>query len=68
MGFRVPVFLDSLSSLKPKSPATIVIALAGVIALLYFGQLFFVTLITIAGAVDVYSVRRQFDSALRHQI
>ncbi len=38
--------VDSLGTLKPKHPAVAVLALAGVIALLYFGQLFFVTLIS----------------------
>ncbi|MCC7175612.1 MAG: AI-2E family transporter [Bryobacterales bacterium] len=37
---------DSLSTNKPKNPAVAVLALAGAVALLYFGQLFFVTLIS----------------------
>jgi predicted PurR-regulated permease PerM len=45
VGFLVPLSIDALTTLKPKSLATAVIALAGAIALLYFGQLFFVTLI-----------------------
>ena len=38
--------IDSPQTLKPKHSAVAVLALAGVIALLYFGKLFFVTLIT----------------------
>ncbi|MCL5745440.1 MAG: AI-2E family transporter [Acidobacteria bacterium] len=41
----MPVIIDSLSTLKPRSPASVVIALSGAIAVLYFGQRFFVTLI-----------------------
>lgn len=37
---------DSLQTLKPKHPALAVLALGAVIAILYFGQLFFVTLIS----------------------
>ena len=39
------LFVDSLSALKPQSVSAVVVALAGAIALLYYGQLFFVTLI-----------------------
>jgi predicted PurR-regulated permease PerM len=42
----VSLVIDSPQTLKPKHSAVAVLALAGVIALLYFGQLFFVTLIT----------------------
>lgn len=41
----VALFVDSLSALKPQSVSAVVVALAGAIALLYYGQLFFVTLI-----------------------
>ncbi len=40
------LLVDSLQTLKPKHPAVAVLALGAVIALLHFGQLFFVTLIT----------------------
>ncbi len=38
--------IDALRTLKPGNLSAAVVALAGAIALLYFGQLFFVTLIT----------------------
>jgi predicted PurR-regulated permease PerM len=41
----VPLVVESLRTLRPQSPTAVVLALAGAIALLYFGQLFFVTLI-----------------------
>jgi predicted PurR-regulated permease PerM len=37
--------IDQVRTLKPRSPASVILALAGAAALLYFGQLFFVTLI-----------------------
>ena len=37
---------DSLQTVKPKHPALAVLALGAVVAILYFGQLFFVTLIS----------------------
>jgi predicted PurR-regulated permease PerM len=42
----VPLVVESLRTLKPQSPTAVVLALASAIALLYFGQLFFVTLIS----------------------
>jgi predicted PurR-regulated permease PerM len=42
----VPLVVESLPTLKPKSPTAVVLAAAAASALLYFGQLFFVTLIT----------------------
>jgi predicted PurR-regulated permease PerM len=42
----VALLVDSFRTLKPQSISAVVIALAGAIALLYYGQLFFVTLIT----------------------
>lgn len=40
------VLASSLQTLKPKNTAAVVIALSGAIALLYFGRVFFITLIT----------------------
>jgi predicted PurR-regulated permease PerM len=40
----VAVLPGTLSTLKPKSTASSILALAGIIALLYFGQTFFITL------------------------
>lgn len=57
----MPVFVDSPSTLKPRSPATVVIALSGAIALLYFGQRFFVTLIS---AVTIAFILEPFVSLL----
>lgn len=37
--------IDQVRTLKPRSAASVILALAGAVALLYFGQLFFVTLI-----------------------
>jgi predicted PurR-regulated permease PerM len=42
----VALLVDSFRTLKPQSMSAVVVALAGAIALLYYGQLFFVTLIT----------------------
>lgn len=37
--------IEQVRTLKPRSAASVILALAGAVALLYFGQLFFVTLI-----------------------
>ncbi len=42
----MPLVVESLKTLKPESLAGAVAAVAGSIALLYFGELFFVTLVT----------------------
>lgn len=42
----MPLVVGSVATLKPSSPTTAILALAGAIALLYYGKLFFVTLIS----------------------
>lgn len=46
MGSFVAVLTSSLRTLKPKGAALTVLALAGAIAVLYYGRVFFITLIT----------------------
>ncbi len=46
----MPLVVESLRTLRPQNPAAVVLALAAAIALLYYGQLFFVTLLT-AGVI-----------------
>jgi predicted PurR-regulated permease PerM len=57
----VAVLVESLRTLRPKSAASILVTIAGVIALLYFGRVFFITLIT---AVIIAFILEPFVSLL----
>ena len=61
MSSYVPGIIESPKTLRPQNPSFIVIALASAVALLYFGQLFFVTLVT---AVSIAFILEPFVTAL----